>query len=108
PCNCTEKRPPAAAAAVFSSSSLSSTFRRFSRVFLGATGDTFRLTVSAVASVRARRSRVRRTCDSVRGHSTTPWPPWVPEAAPADAAAMEEAAVTAAIVDEDDLHHHGN
>ncbi|XP_011064499.1 PREDICTED: uncharacterized protein LOC105152106 [Acromyrmex echinatior] len=70
------------------------------------------LTVSAVASVRARRSRVRRTCDSVRGHSTTPWPPWVPEAAPADAgpaaAAMEEGVVAAAIVDEDDLHHHGN
>lgn len=61
--------------------------------------------------MRARRSRDRRTCDSVRGHSTTPWPPWVPEAAPADAepgaAAVEEGAV-AAIVDEDDLHHHGN
>ncbi|KAG5317865.1 MOS1T transposase, partial [Pseudoatta argentina] len=70
------------------------------------------LTVSAVASVRARRSRVRRTCDNVRGHSTTPWPPWVPEAVPADAgpaaAAMEEGVVAAAIADEDDLHHHGN
>jgi len=62
--------------------------------------------------VRARRSRDRRTCDSVRGQSTTPWPPCVPEAAPAvpagPGAMAVEVGAAAAIVAEDDLHHHGN
>ncbi|KAL0101662.1 hypothetical protein PUN28_019070 [Cardiocondyla obscurior] len=68
--------------------------------------------VQSRCACMARRSRDRRTCDSVRGHSTTPWPPWVPGAAPADAGpattAVEEGAAAAAIADEDDLHHHGN
>lgn len=61
--------------------------------------------------MRARRSRDRRTCDSVRGQSTTPWLPCVPEAAPAVAgpgAVVVEVGAAAAIVAEDDLHHHGN
>lgn len=62
------------------------------------------MTVSDVASVRALRSLLRRACDSVRGQSTTPWPP-----EPADVVAPEfivEGRYDVVVVPIDDLHHH--
>lgn len=62
--------------------------------------------------MRALRSRERRTCDSVRGQSTTPWAPCEPEPEPEPepgpgTAAMGGGGVVGIVVD-DDLHHQGN
>ena len=62
------------------------------------------MTVSVVASVRARRNLDRRTCDSVRGQRTTPC---VPEPDAEQEPAIGGGGVVAVDVG-DDLHHQGN